>query len=41
MEDNITRMKKYAKRNRNLFNPSQLIVLDKVIDMPLNDILLI
>ena len=40
-EDPITKMKKYAHRNRKLFNPSQLIVLDKVIDMPENDILLI
>lgn len=41
IEDSQTRMRKYAKRNRNLFNPSQLIVLDKVIEMPENDILLI
>jgi superfamily I DNA and/or RNA helicase len=34
-------MRKYAKRNRKLYNPSQLIVLDKVIEMPENDILLI
>jgi hypothetical protein len=40
-DDPVTKMKKYAKRNRNLFNPSQLIVLDKVIEMPENDILLI
>lgn len=40
-DDPETKMKKYARRNRNLFNPSQLIVLDKVIEMPENDILLI
>jgi hypothetical protein len=34
-------MRKYARRNRKLYNPSQLVVLDKVIDMPENDILLI
>lgn len=34
-------MKNYAKRNKKLFNPSQLIVLDKVIEMPESDILLI
>ena len=41
VDDTYTKMKKYAKRNRKLFNPSQLIVLDKVIDMPESDILLI
>lgn len=40
-EDTETKMRKYAKRNRKLYNPSQLIVLDKVIEMPANDILLI
>jgi len=40
-EDKETQMRKYAKRNRKLYNPSQLIVLDKVIEMPENDILLI
>lgn len=40
-EDMPTKMRKYARRNRKLYNPSQLIVLDKVIDMPENDILLI
>ena len=40
-DDAPTMMRKYARRNRKLFNPSQLIVLDKVIDMPENDILLI
>lgn len=34
-------MRLYTQRNRKLFNPSQLIVLDKVIDMLENDILLI
>ena len=41
VDDQQTLMRKYAKRNRKLFNPSQLIVLDKVIDMPESDILLI
>ena len=41
VDDTYTKMKKYARRNRKLFNPSQLIVLDKVIDMPESDILLI
>lgn len=40
-DDQPTMMRKYARRNRKLYNPSQLIVLDKVIDMPENDILLI
>lgn len=40
-DDKPTMMRKYARRNRKLYNPSQLIVLDKVIDMPENDILLI
>lgn len=40
-EDIQTKMRKYTKRNRKIFNPSQLIVLDKVIEMPENDILLI
>ena len=40
-EDPQSRMRKYAKRNRKHYNPSQLIVLDKVIEMPENDILLI
>lgn len=40
-DDGPTMMRKYARRNRKLYNPSQLIVLDKVIDMPENDILLI
>ena len=34
-------MIKYTERNRKLYNPSQLIVLDSVIEMPENDILLI
>ena len=41
VEDQQTRMQKYVKRNKKLFNPSQLIVLDKVIEMPPSDILLI
>ena len=41
IDDTPTKMRKYARRNRKLYNPSQLIVLDKVIDMPENDILLI
>ena len=41
LDDIPTKMRKYARRNRKLFNPSQLIVLDKVIDMPESDILLI
>lgn len=40
-DDMPTKMRKYIKRNKKLFNPSQLIVLDKVIDMPESDILLI
>jgi superfamily I DNA and/or RNA helicase len=34
-------MRNYVQQNRKIFNPSQLIVLDKAIDMPANDILLI
>lgn len=37
----VAKMRNYAIRNRKLFNPSQLIVLDKVIDMLENDIMLI
>ena len=41
IDDTPTKMRKYARRNRKLYNPSQLIVLDKVIEMPESDILLI
>lgn len=41
VEDQPTRMRKYIKRNKKLFNPSQLIVLDKVTEMPEHDIMLI
>jgi hypothetical protein len=34
-------MRKYLQNNKSLYNPSQTIVLEKVIDMPENDILLI
>lgn len=37
----VAKMRRYAHRNRKLFNASQKIVLDRVIDMPENDILLI
>lgn len=37
----IQKMYKYAQKNRKLFNASQQIVLDKVLEMPVNDILLI
>ena len=40
-DDLRTKMIKYTERNRKLYNPSQLIVLDSVIEMPENDILLI
>ena len=40
-EDFKSKMIKYTERNRKLFNPCQLIVLDSVIEMPENDILLI
>lgn len=40
-DDLKSRMIRYAEKNRKLFNPSQLIVLDSVIEMPENDILLI
>jgi len=35
------RMKTYLRTNKELYNPSQTVVLEKVIDMPENDILLI
>lgn len=41
VDDIQTKMRKYAVRNKKLYNPSQLLVLDKVIDMPESDILLI
>lgn len=34
-------MRTYLKNNANLYNPSQTVVLRKVVDMPENDILLI
>ena len=34
-------MRKYLSNNKQLYNPSQTVVLEKVIDMPENDILLI
>ena len=34
-------MRKYLQNNKSLYNPSQTVVLEKVIDMPENDILLI
>ncbi len=40
-DDFRTKMIKYTEKNRKFYNPSQLIVLDNVIDMPENDILLV
>jgi Cdc6-like AAA superfamily ATPase len=41
IEDQPTKMRKYAKRNKKIYNPSQLFVLDKVVEMQESDIMLI